>query len=405
MRSRRKEAMKEKFKIYKRKHKKNNGTILNHNNNDSNKNNDYTSKRQMISNDNDKNSRSNIFSNSNTCNKRNDTSTVVVTSNITKLTKQERRNRNKQLKNSVNDNNICNNYNNNRYSLNNIDNIDVTSASNVGKNGNSKNIISVYKTDTVYPPSYINNNNNNYQDKNNNNNNSDNNILYSRFITPHDKEYLSILKQCYNGFHIMNEHELSLSFHQLFQISLKGLEKEGFFQYDITQPTGLNSKVSKTFVTRCVVGDAGITYKYLGLRMFSIPWDDNSDNQVVGYNDSKVVAKDDDDVYIVVDDDAIGFNNDNNTTAKQQQQQQHAYSKYAKNIKVLNDEMISHSSKLLEGLQKEQVGSCQYNLTLINRYIVVIADDYNYDNDDDNDLYNNDVDDDGGDDVDDDDDD
>jgi hypothetical protein len=384
--------MKEKFKIYKRKHKKYNGTIRNHNNNDSNKNNvnfiihnDYTSKRQMIINDSDNNSRSNIISNSNTCNISNDTSTVIVTSNITKLTKQERRNRNKQLKNSVNDNNICNkNNNNNRFSLNNIDNIDVTSASNVGKNGNSENIISVYKRDTVYPPSYI-NNNNNYQGKNNNNNNSYNNILYNRFITPHDKEYLSILKQCYNGFHIMNEHELSLSFHQLFQISLKGLEKEGFFQYDITQPTGLNSKLSKTFVTRCVVGDAGITYKYLGLRMFSIPWDDNSDNQVVGYNDSKVVAKDDDDVDIVVDDDAIGFNNDNNTTAKQQQQQQHAYSKYAKNIKVLNDEMISHSSKLLKGLQKEQVGSCQYNLTLINRCIVVIFDDYNYDDEDDDD--------------------
>ena len=370
--------MKEKFKIYKRKDKKNNGAILNHNNNDSNKNNvnfiihnDYNSKRQMIINDNDKNSRSNFISNSNTCNISNDTtSTVVVTANITKLTKQERRNRNKQLKNSVNDNNICNKNNNSHYSLNNIDNIDITSASIVGKNSNGKNIISVYKRDTVYPPSYINNNNNNhnnnYQDKNNNKNNSNNNILYNRFITPHDIEYLSILKQCYNGFHIMNEHELSLSFHHLFQISLKGLEKEGFFQYDITQPTGLNSKLSKTFVTRCVVGDAGITYKYLGLRMFSIPWDDNSDNQVVGYNDSMVVAKDDDDV--VVDDDAIGFNNVNNTTAKQQQQQQqHAYSKYAKNIKVLNDQMISHSSKLLKGLQKEQVGSCQYNLTLINR--------------------------------------
>jgi hypothetical protein len=55
---------------------------------------------------------------------------------------------------------------------------------------------------------------------------------------------------------------------------------------------GLNTKLAKTMVTRsvtvscyivcspsvlklirCLVGITGITYKYLGIRMFSYPWD------------------------------------------------------------------------------------------------------------------------------------
>ena len=50
------------------------------------------------------------------------------------------------------------------------------------------------------------------------------------------------------------------------------LEAHGFYRFDITQPHGLNSRCATTFVTRCLVGEPGITYKYLGLRMFSHPW-------------------------------------------------------------------------------------------------------------------------------------
>ncbi|CAM9118562.1 unnamed protein product, partial [Discosporangium mesarthrocarpum] len=32
-------------------------------------------------------------------------------------------------------------------------------------------------------------------------------------------------------------------------------------------------KLSRTFVTRTLLGNAGITYKYLGLRLFAHPWD------------------------------------------------------------------------------------------------------------------------------------
>ena len=53
-------------------------------------------------------------------------------------------------------------------------------------------------------------------------------------------------------------------FHEAFESALRGLEDR--YQYDITQPAGLNSKLAKTLVSRCLLGDEGITYKYLGLR-------------------------------------------------------------------------------------------------------------------------------------------
>ena len=40
----------------------------------------------------------------------------------------------------------------------------------------------------------------------------------------------------------------------------------------ITQPMGPSTPLSRTRVTRCLIGKPGITYKYLGLRMFAHPW-------------------------------------------------------------------------------------------------------------------------------------
>ena len=45
-------------------------------------------------------------------------------------------------------------------------------------------------------------------------------------------------------------------------------------QYDVTQPMGPGTPLAVTKVTRTCVGDPGITYKYLGLRMFAHPWTD-----------------------------------------------------------------------------------------------------------------------------------
>ena len=49
----------------------------------------------------------------------------------------------------------------------------------------------------------------------------------------------------------------------------------GVFQYDVTQPMGPSTPLAVTKVTRTCIGDPGITYKYLGLRMFAHPWTDD----------------------------------------------------------------------------------------------------------------------------------
>jgi alpha-ketoglutarate-dependent dioxygenase FTO len=68
------------------------------------------------------------------------------------------------------------------------------------------------------------------------------------------------------------------------QSSLESMKQNGFFRTDVTQPFGLGTKCAKTYVTRCLVGNPGTTYKYLGLRMFSHPWmidaDDTSTNNL-----------------------------------------------------------------------------------------------------------------------------
>ncbi|CAE8644257.1 unnamed protein product [Polarella glacialis] len=64
----------------------------------------------------------------------------------------------------------------------------------------------------------------------------------------------------------------SESFHEEFRRCLHGLYEQGIFQYDLIQPVGPGTPVVSTRVTRCLIGEPGITYKYLGLRMFAHPW-------------------------------------------------------------------------------------------------------------------------------------
>lgn len=204
-----------------------------------------------------------------------------------KLTKQERRNLNKE-KSKLN----C------------------SSTQSVKQASKQPQTTSVYVRDTQYPPTI-----------------SNFNGPWDRFIYPTDLTYNKILDECYKGFVVSEPECFSTQFHDNFKKSFEGLDVEGFYQYDITQPAGLGTKTAKTFVTRCLVGDAGITYKYLGLRMFSVPWNE----------------------------DLLGSNK---TT------------KYAVEVGSLNKAMIKHSEKLLRTTKKNQTGSCQYNLTLINRYFL-----------------------------------
>lgn len=142
-----------------------------------------------------------------------------------------------------------------------------------------------------------------------------------RFLTVKDDEFYDVLKTSYNGFVVDKPEAFSKEFHKSFRESFENLDSNGAFQFDMTQPTGLKTKIAKTFVSRCLVGSPGTTYKYLGLRMFSHPWSAGE----VGVTDAMI------------------------------------------KIGELNDILINRTKKLLKDSGKEETGSCEYNLTLINR--------------------------------------
>jgi len=67
--------------------------------------------------------------------------------------------------------------------------------------------------------------------------------------------------------------------HEKIQQALETMHQSNYFRWDITQPFGLGTKCAKTYVTRCLLGEEGTTYKYLGLRMFSHPWSNSNQHQ------------------------------------------------------------------------------------------------------------------------------
>lgn len=164
---------------------------------------------------------------------------------------------------------------------------------------------SVYKRVPVYPRSYP----------------MASSALQQGFVEAHNKNFNKIIETCYEGFAIQNSDAFPREFHDKFQKAMKGLETLGFYQFDMTQPAGLGTKVARTFVTRCIVGEPGMTYKYLGLRMFGFPW-------------------------------VLGATGSNEHTVA---------------IGELNEELIRRSNTLNAESGKTEYGSSNFNLTLINR--------------------------------------
>lgn len=180
-----------------------------------------------------------------------------------------------------------------------------TSSSNSYEAAATAVIPSVYKRVPVYPNSYP----------------LSNSESSKGFLEAHHKNFAKVLSTCYDGCIVEGGDKFPADFHQRFQHALQELESLGFYQFDFTQPAGLNTKVAKTFVTRCVVGDPGMTYKYLGLRMFGFPWTAG----VLGANSATVT------------------------------------------VGAMNQELIKRSNDLNAASGKGAYGSSQFNLTLINR--------------------------------------
>jgi hypothetical protein len=158
-----------------------------------------------------------------------------------------------------------------------------------------------------------------------------------RFVTPADACYSALLWCSYEGFAVESDDSafvaganaaalsnlppMKEATHNRFLRTLSGLESDGYYKFDVNQPMGLGTKLSRTFVSRCVVGDAGITYKYLGTRIFAYPWTDGEEGA----------------------------------------------SEHCVALRELNAELVDRTRACLGSLGRPEVGSCQYNLVLINR--------------------------------------
>lgn len=102
---------------------------------------------------------------------------------------------------------------------------------------------------------------------------------FLKFEGPYKQSFRRAIETAYEGFVTdqYSDGENTLFDHESIQQALLKLDDLGIFRTDVTQPFGLGTKCAKTYVARCLIGDEGTTYKYLGLRMFAHPW--KSSNQ------------------------------------------------------------------------------------------------------------------------------
>jgi alpha-ketoglutarate-dependent dioxygenase FTO len=101
---------------------------------------------------------------------------------------------------------------------------------------------------------------------------SDDPTVNQLYLSPEDGVHFeNHLQDHYKGFvHLPVDRLEPRDFHQEFKNSLERLRDAGYYQYDVVMAGGKYS--SRTFVKRTLVGNPGITYKYLGLRLFAHAW-------------------------------------------------------------------------------------------------------------------------------------
>lgn len=156
-------------------------------------------------------------------------------------------------------------------------------------------------------------------------------VAKKKFLTANDgPAYHQLLHEQYRGFVVLPAARVQPpSFHRSAKRALETLRDAGYYQYDMVMAGGKN--LSRTFVQRTLVGDPGITYKYLGLRLFAHAWS----------GPPHTTCSTTPDVF--------------------------------RSIYDMNQEMIRMTKEQLKQLQppapqqnNRKVGSCEYNLTLIN---------------------------------------
>ena len=198
---------------------------------------------------------------------------------------------------------------------------------------------------------------------------------FLRETPPHEQAFQAALETSYLGLVVddpatVKQHvEMATSGEKNFDLqqTLQQMQRHQFFQTDVTQPFGLGSKCAKTYVTRCLVGDHGTTYRYLGLRMFAHRWDTLTKGTSGNANHTM-----------------IGCTNTHNNAETVVQR------KLSHDIQVFKDQVLvprtkHHLHELHQ--QRKQLGQPDYNVTrsnpnynicLINRMDSAVADDYKW---------------------------
>ena len=77
--------------------------------------------------------------------------------------------------------------------------------------------------------------------------------------------------------------KLPPTLHGQFDQAFDALYEAGLFLHDAVQPGG--KRLTQTFVSRTVIGNPGSAYRYLGLRLFSHPWNSTSGENVSATTD------------------------------------------------------------------------------------------------------------------------
>ena len=151
-------------------------------------------------------------------------------------------------------------------------------------------------------------------------------------LEPGHTEYEACLRRCYRGF-VHEPAPLPAALQQRVQAALAHLSAEGYFHHDVVLgSTKGGTAPVPTIVRRILVGEPGITYKYLGLRIFAHPWRPGGD---VG-----------------------GGGGDEGGGG--------GCLEGAAVVGELNAHLQKETARLLAAQQQQQTGSCTFNLTLIN---------------------------------------
>ena len=165
------------------------------------------------------------------------------------------------------------------------------------------------------------------------------------FLSPEDGDaFISCRNDCYQGFYSEAPNQLPASLHTTFDKAFDSLHDAGLFLYDIVQPGG--KRLSKTFVTRTLLGKPGSTYRYLGLRLFSHPWSAvTEDGDAMEAGDTLSLV-------------SLGYSEE--------------CSRSLMAFGELNASLIERTKRVLEThtvphVPEGLVGSADYTLTLINR--------------------------------------